>query len=300
MLNKTSKFLFIILASITLASAQTQGVLTCSFLPVTQTSGYQIPRNVLAVWIQDSIGGFVKTKLRYVGGGTNDHLPAWAVNSGGPSNNALSALCNRVDATAGATLPSFSAKSFTWDGKGVNGTVNGTVVPDGTYKVTLQQTWGHLSNQTALYSYTFYKGPCDDLQTPPDNTNITGVRISWKATLVDTCGPDPITCNLSPSVNYTCSTAPPPNLVGLTEQKALIPIMNVFPNPSEGWLFVDYAQAKSISIMNSVGAIVFDEKQVYNVNGLKSIDVSTFKSGIYLVKVSNAYGTVTQKVFINP
>ena len=297
---KFTKVIFLLIFIVQTIKSQTQGVLTCSFLPIAQTAGYQIPRNVMAAWIQDSIGGFVKTKMRYVGSTTADHLPTWAVNSGGPALNALSALCNRVDATAGATLPSFAAKTFTWDGKGVNGAVNGTVVPDGTYRVTIQQTWGHLSNQTAVYSYTFYKGPCDDIETPVDNPTFSGVRISWKATLVDTCGPDPITCNLSPTVNYTCSTAPPPNLVGLSQENAQLPNIKVFPNPSEGWLFVDYNQAKSISIMNAMGAVVYEDKNLYQYKGLKSIDVSGLSTGIYLVKVSNTYGTKVQKVYINP
>lgn len=302
MTYKFTKLVILIFSLFTVRSAisQTEGVLTCSFLPIAQTAGFQIPRNVMAAWIQDSIGGFVKTKMRFVGSSTSDHLPTWAVNSGGPANNALSANCNKVDATAGATLPSFTAKTFTWDGKGVNGAVNGTVVPDGTYKVTIQQTWGHLSNQTAVYSYTFYKGPCDDIQTPASNTTFSGVRLSWKATLVDTCGPNPITCNLSPTVNYTCSTAPPPNLVGLNSQFIQVPVIKVYPNPAEGWLFVDYASAKAITIMNAVGAVVYEDKQLYYNKGLKSIDVTQLPAGMYLVKVSNAGGSTVQKVFLNP
>ena len=278
-------------------SAQTEGVLTCSFLPVTQTAGYQIPRNVLAVWIQDELAGFVKTKLRYVGSTTNDHLPYWASNSGGPANNAISSLCNRTDAIAGATLPSFTAKTFTWDGKGVNGTVNGSTVNDGIYQVTLQQTWGHLSNQTATYSYTFTKGPCVDLQNPADNINITGVRLKWQPTLVDTCIGLTIPCQLSSSITYTCSNLP--NLVGLNQNNFFSPKFYVYPNPSQNFITVNYSKAIEIKILNSLGDVIYEEKFSQITYGSKNIDLSGFSNGIYLVKMTNQYGVNCQKIYLD-
>jgi hypothetical protein len=163
-------------------SAQTVGTFTFSFTPVTMSLGYSGTKNVLAVWIQNSAGTFIKTKIRYVGGGTSDHLPTWAANSGGSATNALSASCNITDATTGATLQSFTVKTIVWDGKNVNGTSNGTTVADGAYKVTIQETWNHGTGGTVTTSFPFTKGPTADHQTPANTTNFTGIKLDWVPT----------------------------------------------------------------------------------------------------------------------
>jgi hypothetical protein len=55
----------------TLLSAQTGGTLTLSFTQTPHTS-FQGTKNVMAVWIESSIGTFVKTRARNAGGGTSD------------------------------------------------------------------------------------------------------------------------------------------------------------------------------------------------------------------------------------
>ena len=112
-----SLFFSITLLACTFIQAQTQGTLSFSFTQTAHTS-YTGNKNVLAVWIQSSTGTFIKTRLRYAGGGTADHLPTWAVNSGGTANNALGTSCNVVSAATGATLTNFSAKNVSWDGVG--------------------------------------------------------------------------------------------------------------------------------------------------------------------------------------
>ena len=160
--------------------AQTVGTLTFTFTEASHASTYNgNAQHNLAVWIQDAAGAFVKTKLRYAGGGTADHLPTWAVNSGGTAANCLATACNKTDATTGATLAAWSTKTITWDGKNVNGTVNGTTVADGVYKITLQSTWNHGTAGTVTTSYTFTKGPNPDHQTPANTVNFTGVVIDW-------------------------------------------------------------------------------------------------------------------------
>ncbi len=188
---KTSFSHFLSLACIALAtsfsvsvSAQTAGTLTFSFTPVTMSPGYSGTRNVLAVWIQTSANGaagFVKTKLRYAGGGTSDHLPTWSVNAGGTAGNCLSAAPNPnvTDATTGATLSSFTAKSITWDGKNVVGLANGTTVADGAYRVAIQETWNHGTTGTVTTYFAFTKGPTEDKQTPANTANFTGITLDW-------------------------------------------------------------------------------------------------------------------------
>ena len=61
-------------------SAQTPGTLTFTFTEIAKTPTYNgNSQHVIAVWVQTSVGAFIKTKLRYAGGVTADHLPTWAV-----------------------------------------------------------------------------------------------------------------------------------------------------------------------------------------------------------------------------
>ena len=237
--------------------AQTAGTLTFTFTPVSH-SGYQGTKNVLAVWIQTSTGAFVKTKIRNAGGSTSDHLPTWAVNAGGSASNCSAAACNVTDATTGATLANFTKKTITWDGKNVSGKTNGTVVADGTYKVTIQSTWNHGSTGTTTVSYTFTKGPKADHQKPANDANFTAIALDWV--------PE------SPS--------------GIDDMKADQGI-SVFPNPSSGIVNVSYLQADVISVINVLGKVVAEEKINSQDGGTKSMDLSNVanKQGVWNYKI---------------
>ena len=163
------------------ASAQTSGTLTFTFTEVAQAITYSgNAQHVLAAWVQTSAGAFVKTKLRYVGGITSDHLPTWASNALCTSGVATSSGCNTVDATTGATCSAWKTYTISWDGcKGAAGT--GILQPDGVYKVTLQSTWNHGTAYTTVASYTFTKGAAVDHQTPAANAYFSGITLNWQA-----------------------------------------------------------------------------------------------------------------------
>jgi len=249
-------------------NAQTDGTLTFSFTP-TSHNGYSGTKNVLAVWIQDASGNFVKTKLRYVGSGTADHLPTWAVNSGGSSWNATSSSCNTTDATTGATLTSFTTKTITWDGKNVNGTSNGTTVADGTYKVTIESTWNHGSSNHVTRSFTFTKGPNSDSQTPADDANFTNISLTW--------------------------TPAPASVENNTTE---FPAFDLYPNPASDLVTLNYTNAQSVKIINELGDLVYTTNLTYSVIGTKTIDMSSFARGMYHVLLVNDKGTIAKKVIL--
>ncbi len=94
------------LVSIALApsTARAQDALTVSFT-TTPRGGEFAPSNVLAVWIEDAAGTFVKTIGRYAAVRT-EHLVAWVL-AAGPGD---------VDALSGATRISHATPlSVTWD-----------------------------------------------------------------------------------------------------------------------------------------------------------------------------------------
>lgn len=263
----------ILVASLTL-SAQTAGTLTFSFTEVAKTPTYNgNSQHVLAVWIQNTTGTgtgtFVKTKLRYVGSGTNDHLPTWAANCGcASSTNALGTACNIVDATTGATRSSWTSYTVTWDGK-KGAAATGTLQPDGVYKVTIQSTWNHGTSGTATTSYTFTKGPSTDHQTPANNANWTGVVLDWV-----------------------------PNVTGV-EENTIKPQIEIYPNPSTGIINVDYSNTQAIKVLNTLGEVVYEETIEEMEQGTKAIDLSKFSNGIYFINVSNQNGASNHKVILD-
>lgn len=252
-------------------SAQTSGTLTFTFTETAKSPTYNgNSQHVLAVWIQTSAGAFVKTKLRYVGSGTNDHLPTWASNAGCASSaNCLGAACNITDATTGATRSSWTSYSVTWDGKkGAAGT--GTLQPDGVYKVAIQSTWNHGTSGTATTTYTFTKGPNPDHQTLGSNSFISSAQLDWI-----------------------------PAAVGVSEENLVIPVISVYPNPTNGIVNVDYTNANQIKVLNTLGEVVFEEILENGSEGTKSINLSNVSNGIYMISVSNEKGSSYHKVILN-
>ena len=270
--NYKIAFLSLSLFGASFAFGQTAGTLTFSFTPVAKSPCYEASKSVMAVWIQTNAGGFVKTKLRYCcNGDTKDHLPTWAVNSGGTATNAGSTACNKTDAVTGATLTSFTAKSFTWDGKNVNGTSNGTTVADGTYKVTIEETWNHGSTGSATRSFTFTKGPNADHQTPADDSNFKTIKLDWV----------------------------PTSTTGIDESVLELEGVSVYPNPSvDGKFNIDYERATNIKVINLLGLTMLDEK-VEQSTGTTSIDMSKFANGSYIIYVFDGAKSSKHKVLLN-
>lgn len=264
-----STILFLLTISLV---AQTPGTLTFSFTPISH-SGYSGTKNVLAVWIQTSTGTFVKTKLRYVGTGTDDHLPTWGGNAGCANATQVAATtgCNVTDATTGATLSSFTAKSITWDGKNVVGTTNGTTVADGTYRVAIEETWNHGAGGTVVRYFTFTKGPNIDHQTPVADGNFSNITLDWVPTALD------------------------------VEELSSDPLVSIFPNPTEGILNINFLKEVSqIKIYNLIGQQIYDETINQEVDSVKSLDLTNFENGVYFMNVSNEMGTFSShKIILN-
>jgi len=121
--------------TITTNSSKSFSVTTTSY------NGHYAPRHVLAIWIEDSSGNFVKTLLVNAAA-RKSYLTNWLSNSSG----------NVTDATTGATLNSHSTHSVTWNGTNKSG----TAVATGTYKLCVEYTEdnGTGKMKTADFSYS--------------------------------------------------------------------------------------------------------------------------------------------------
>lgn len=259
-----SLFLSISLLVSTLLSAQTTGTLTLTFSQTPHTS-YEGTKNVMAVWIESSTGTFVKTRARNAGGGTSDHLAVWAVKAGGSAGNCMAANCNMLGAITGATLSNFGNRNFSWDGTNASG----NVVPDGTYKIIVESTWNHGSAATTTRSYTFVKGPAQEVQTPASDANFTNITLAWN-----------------------------PAGSGLLEKTPEM-IVSIKPNPSANGVFnVEFNYATRVSATNLAGEEVYAE-EVKMTEVSKEVDLSNLTSGVYFICVTNGSTVSKHKVVIN-
>ena len=240
--------------------AQTSGNLTFTLTTPMHASGNYVTdgRYALAIWIESSTGTFIKTKRINWGGAqsnTGDHLPNWVSKSGS----------NTTDATSGATLNTFTAKTITWNGTNVSN----TVVADGAYRVAVQETWGH-GTATAIRYFNFTKGTAVDAQTPAADTNFTNISLNWSPLLA-------------------------------TETFLSNPAATLYPNPTKGIFTIDYKNnVNNIKVINILGEVVMNinisEAQA---ESSRNIDLTRFSNGMYIIKVTNEKTASNYKLILN-
>ena len=148
------------------ATAQTDGTLTVT-ATTSATGGNYAPKNIVAIWIEDQQGNFVKTLLAYAQN-RRTHLNTWEA-----STTAAGIPFNTVDAITGATKTSHATRTCSWNGTDING----TLVADGSYRLRMELTD---KNGTGNFSsFTFTKGLNPENQTPANVPSFSSISINW-------------------------------------------------------------------------------------------------------------------------
>jgi len=143
-------------------AASTPGTLNVTVTTSATTGGTYIPRNVEAIWIQNSSGQFVKSLLVYAAARIGE-LTNWNTSSAG----------NKVDAITGATQSSHGVRTCSWNGTNVSG----VVVADGTYTLKMELTDKNATGNVG--TFTFVKGPAAQTQTPAAVPSFSALTIKW-------------------------------------------------------------------------------------------------------------------------
>lgn len=196
-------------------NAQTNGTLSVS-VATSSTGGNYAPRNVLAIWVEDSSGKFVKTLLAYADK-RKQHLNTWEA-----ATTAAGSVYNSVDAITGATQSSHATRTCSWNGTDYNK----KAVADGDYKLRMELTDKNATGNTA--SLTFTKGPNAQKLTPAD------VLPSFKT----------LTLNWTGKV-----TAINPEM---TQSNTIV----VYPNPGSGQFTILGEDILSLKVINLSGKVV--------------------------------------------
>ncbi|KAF0236393.1 MAG: hypothetical protein FD181_2830 [Prolixibacteraceae bacterium] len=150
-------------------SAQTIGKLNVS-VATSSAGGNYAPRNIIAIWIEDSSGNFAKTLLANADRRI-EYLYTWKA-----ATTAKETMYNRVDAITGATLTSHGTRTCTWNGTDYKK----NMVADGTYYVCMELTDKHATGNYSKFAFT--KG-ANNLVTPPNVTGFSSVNIQWEASV---------------------------------------------------------------------------------------------------------------------
>lgn len=160
-------FLFLLISVFTLPlMAQSSGTLEVSVSTSTAGGNFK-PRNVLAIWVENEQGDFLKTLLARANK-RKTHLNTWQASTG-----AAGSEFNTTDAITGATLSNHGTRTCSWDGTDFHGDLQ----EDGIYYL-----WMELTDKNAtgnFSSFAFQKGSGDQQWTPVDEDSFAEIVLDW-------------------------------------------------------------------------------------------------------------------------
>lgn len=164
------KYILIIsLLSISVAIfGQTSGTLTVTATTSKTSSPTYANDNIVAFWVEDNSGKFVKTMLAYASE-RRQYLKYWKA-----ATTIAGSSYNIVDAISGATKPSHAARTGTWNGKSTSSVASA----DGVYKVRLEVT----DNENGVQNYANFsitKGPNEQILNPATTNGFSSITIKW-------------------------------------------------------------------------------------------------------------------------
>ncbi len=255
--------------------AQTTGTLTFTYTPIAHATGNfnADKRYVLAIWISTNSGLFIKTINKYCDAAYYDKLPNWSTYAGcGYSGtplvaDATSSICQTTGAIVGGVLTSYAPRTIVWDGTSTSGSLKQDMV----YNIRIEETWGPSTGNTVIGFFPFVKGPNVDDQTTgiPNDANFKDISLIWQPTLT--------------TESFAAATA------------------TVFPNPSNTGVFnlAVKDSVTAVKVYSILGAILSNETVSLSNGDTKTLDLSSYNNGLYIVSVTNNKGTANYKVVLD-
>ncbi|MCF8297064.1 MAG: DUF2271 domain-containing protein [Saprospiraceae bacterium] len=161
---KTTKTILLLLTftfAYLMTNAQTVGHVIFNFKTVSAGGNYA-PKHVLAVWVEDANGNFVKTNIVRANA-RKKYLYTWKAKSNE----------NTTDAITGSTISTHQTHSVFWNCRDISG----NLVADGDYKIFVEFTSEHA--QGPVTSVTFTKGPSPQILNPTDEANFININLSY-------------------------------------------------------------------------------------------------------------------------
>lgn len=165
-MNHKFVLLILLMIIVNVISAQSNGILQVS-TTTKSAGGNYAPNNIVAVWIENDNGQFVKTLAAYANK-RKAYLDTW-----GTSTSKAGSTYNIVDAVTGATRPSHGTITCSWNGTDFKG----NAVNDGTYKLRFELTDKHSTGNLA--SIPFSKGSVLQELSPANVPSFESNSVRW-------------------------------------------------------------------------------------------------------------------------
>lgn len=145
---------------------QTNGKLEVS-ITTSKFGGEYAPRNIVAFWIEDESGKFVKTLLAYADKRKN-YLTNWK-----NATNAAMVQYNVVDAVTAATQNSHDTRTCYWDGTDFDK----KITSDGKYYLCAELTDKNGTGNFSKFEFTKSNSPFNI--TPANSPSFSSISIKW-------------------------------------------------------------------------------------------------------------------------
>ena len=146
--------------------AQTSGTLSVA-VTTSSAGGSYAPRNIIAIWVEDNSGKFIKTLLAYANT-RRTHLNNWET-----TTTTAGSAFNTVDAVSGATQSNHGTRTCSWNSTDFSG----KQVPDGDYKLKMELTDKNSTGNIATFNFT--KGSATQKYTPVSVPSFSAITINW-------------------------------------------------------------------------------------------------------------------------
>ena len=217
------------------------------------------PRNIGAIWIEDSNGNFVKTLKRWAEK-RKKYLYTWKKSSNE----------NIVDAITSATKSSHTTHTATWNVKDFNG----NTMPNGNYKLRVELTDKHA--QGPLYSLDFNIGDSTGSIKPTDENYFHNIKLSWNSTITSVESENTISYKLQQ--NYPNPFNPTTQISYSIKEKEFV-ALNIY----------NFLGQKVYSLVN---------KEQSAGNYIINFNATTLSSGVYFYSITTKNFTATKKMLL--
>lgn len=248
-----------VLFSLNIMAQQTESVV----FKVTTASpgGNYSPRNIGAIWIEDSDGNFIKT-IKLWAERRKQYLYIWNNTSSG----------NTVDAVTSATLSSHQIHEVVWNTENYLG----EIVPNGTYQLKIEMTDKH--SQGPIATFEFPIGEESNELTISDETYFNNIELKWSSALTDLSNFEELPTEYELYQNY-------PNPFN--------PITHISVSIPESGRY-------TLKVYNTIGqevATLLDDQITLGFH-IFSFDASELPSGIYFYKFNGLSFNQTKKMLL--
>ncbi len=214
------------------------------------------PKNIIAIWVTDGNGAFVRTLKKQAGSSKQVNLVKWVASS----------QLNVVDAITGATLKTQEVHQITWNCRNAAR----ALVGDGTYRIMVEMTSDDAVGPVTPTNYIqFTKGPAGVTVAPANLPYFTGISLTY----TPSNGHDIAVSRITPASGVTGTTIP--ITITVTNRQSSTESFNIALSNTTSSLLIGSAAVTALAPFSSTNVTI-------------SWNTTALTSGVYTLKATAA------------